>query len=349
MSDIYKKLLIESTGLIEASFRSQGYQEFNRDVQDLFPVIFNTIKGNIQLFVPVFMNRMKQEEKVQNERIKNLNLEIRINSMAARNAYTYPAISDTTSATLLNTLVAPFAPVIMVLNGFKFLSENSQTMEEVENKGGLVVFPSKLNKMKVLTFETKGLLQALREEERTAILLHEIGHWARIDPFVKMLSFSMLALIPPITIFCLIGIVAMSRSKEWEADAFAKKCGYGEQLANALENISVNRRQDVNFFLKIGDMFLKIMAHINNVIDHILPIHAYPSIAKRVKALREAEINDGYKIQEGDFTLEEILFIREEILQEGFIKDKLYSLIRPICHKFDQKVGRDVKKLFPIK
>lgn len=343
----YKTSLLECV-LHEKSFSSEGLKEFDKDVQNLFPMIFNVIKGRFQYLIPLFASRAKSEEKIQSERIKNLNLEIRINASVHRNAYTYPSFTGRLAPTLMQTILPAFAPLMVVVNGYNFLSKNSHIMENTVNKNGVVIFPNEIKKIKCLSYVTKGTLQALKEEERTAVLLHEIGHWVKINPILNKMGLVVLStFIPPLALFCLIGGIAYARSAEWEADAFAKQCGYGPQLANALENMSINTRKDINFFLKFSDWFIKIFSHIHNVVDVILPISTHPSVSKRVKTLHDAELHDGYVMTESDIDFEDLIFLREEFLQEG-TKEALYGALRPLCNKFDKIVAPNLNKFFPV-
>jgi len=332
----------------EKAVGSEGKKEFDSSVQKFFPMIWNSFGGVWQILFPIATSRNKSEEIIQKKHIHNLDLNIRTNSYPGRMAYTYPSMTTAAGATFATWVLSPAAlgSIGFVLNGYKFLNKNSSLLKKAKNVNGVIVFPSELKKLKILSFLSKGLMQQLKEEERTAILLHEIGHWVNMEPFIHKSLATALSPIaryfPFLNLPILIGTIVFNRKSEWKADAFAKQVGYGNQLANALENITINTRKDAQFFQKINDYIIKFMTHISNVIDVFLPISPYPSIKKRTNELRDSESfldNHLFQLTESELIM----------LNEGIIKDKINEKIAPLCHAFDKNIAKQMNKIFPIK
>lgn len=137
------------------------------------------------------------------------------------------------------------------------------------------------NNKRIVIFDT--LIDQSTEEEVVAVLAHELGHWYYNHVFVTLLTvqvqlfvlfylFSLLTQLPslfaefgfgkeqPILVgFLLFQFVYspvdsvmtffmnyMTRSKEFQADAFAKRLGYSEQLKAGLITLNKSNLSNVN-------------------------------------------------------------------------------------------------------
>lgn len=157
------------------------FPEYDKEMEKFLPVVWNDIKGGIQTILPLTTSRLTKEEEIIKKYIKNINIEIRLQSGTSRNAYTYPAMESKTQAQITNLPILGF--LYFIYKSSRLMS-NEKIFNEVKFNNGLVIFPSKAKKYKFLVFVTKGLITTLTEEERVAVILHEIGHWAKVKPTI---------------------------------------------------------------------------------------------------------------------------------------------------------------------
>jgi len=248
------------------------FTEYDAQMEKFFPTAWNNIKGNMQFMFPIATGRLAKEEAFVKKHIKNVDIEIRVNSMSGRNAWTIPGISGVGGVQI---------SMITLVNLFYFCPKSIQQMNKSDllmtihsdpNKK-IVMFPAmKGKKMKILIFVTKGLLTHLEPEERLAVYLHEIGHWAYVaKSFGAWANKAIQAVVTPYFGW-INGLVAiyLYRSAEYASDTFAKAAGLSDELSSALNKITIDvRRKKVSWLIRLSDSVLKFMVKIHNVIDKI--------------------------------------------------------------------------------
>ena len=244
--------------------------------------------------------------------------------MVQPNAYTLPSIQTT-----LGAQVAGFTGLAYILYGLVKLSKSGL---ELQSSSKNIIQMANKGNINMLLWQTIGLKDILPEPElRHAIYLHEIGHWVRYEPvfgsiisriFGDRQNFPILGpLIVPLSI---VGIV-LGRSAEWKADEFAKKAGYGKELAESLRRMGYTVRSNSNIYVKIQDYMRAYWFKIHNVVDKFLPVTIHPSMRKRTAALSESEI-----------------------INEGIIKDGAMFALRTLLSPLDKFISKNVKQLFPM-
>jgi Zn-dependent protease with chaperone function len=297
------------------------YKDLDEQMSKFFPSIWNDLKGIFQMYFPIASSINSKETQMLTSKIKGLDLEVRINASAGRNAWTLPAVESTGGATAL-MVTGPVGLLFFILNGMTKMSKFSNQMftqtKILPNK--VVKFPEL--PVKFLVFETKGMLQDMAPEQRTAVILHELGHWSYIAPVLQSSTAQLISLVrifpaaAPVALPFLIASIAYSREAEWKADSFAKKFGYAKELSDALQQIGLTVRQDVSWYNQVGDWITKLIMTIQNAVDLFLPIMGHPSIKRRKEALAAPALY------------------------------KLLNLAKPICNKIDAGLSGKVHKLF---
>ena len=81
--------------------------------------------------------------------------------------------------------------------------------------------------------------KALPARIQTAVLLHEVGHLRKNHQAKRLLNILT-------AVFARDRFNAMCRAQEFEADAYAKQCGFGEELA-ALYTALIHTGQDARY------------------------------------------------------------------------------------------------------
>tara|TARA_R110000824_G_scaffold211083_3_gene397072 strand:+ start:93 stop:986 length:894 start_codon:yes stop_codon:yes gene_type:complete len=138
-------------------------------------------------------------------------------------------------------------------------------------------------------FVTAGTLTHMSPESRMGIYLHELGHWVDAaekipkqmleDPQRERIYFA----------FNQMHARHNTRYQEFDADNFAKKMGYGEELATGLGQL-VDRRKNVHFFARLNDSNMKIAVDADNRHEEKgkkFNTRGYPSIERRQEWLRD--------------------------------------------------------------
>jgi len=344
---------------------------------EYFPTILNYISGVLQMaYVPILSQQIHEEEKMLSTRLRNLNIEVRLNNDYSRNAWTVPfmkSLFHVQAATSAGHYV-PFGDEVsflymLIQSLIKRKDIKNLTNIKVIKKNKTVIFPS--SDVKFLAFETKGLYTDMDDGERTAILLHEVGHWITFSSLRKAVVFDSFAnylerafrtvsfsdiLRNPATAVAAISVthelpllltiatillgvltIFFVRQAEWKSDAFAKHCGYAPELISAFEKFSTVREY-ANWIVKTGDYITKIFIFVQNYIDRVFPVFSHPSIKRRIAALRDDVFYDN-KLSE----------IEMAILYEGWFTDKVKEkaldyVIKPMCKNVDRMVSYIMKK-----
>jgi len=317
------KFILEAVG---------DFPEFDKQMKWFMPVVWNDIKGGVNMVLPLTTSRIKKEEDMLRKYIKNLDMEVRLHSGSIRTAYTYPAMRTTTQAALSS---------LKIIGALYFIHKSGKLMRDEKifdkaiSKNGIAIFPKEAQKFKILVFVTKGLLTTLDEKERVAVILHEIGHWARVerlkDSAAEGIAGGLGVSIPflaPFAFILLVLSIADRRAAEYEADRFAKKLGYGIELKSALDKLSIVVRKKVSFLIKMTDVIQRIFVKIHNFVDKFLPTTLYPSIKKRKAALSD-------------------WILIEDDIKKSLNQSK--NKVRPLFRIIDGILSKILKYIFPIK
>ncbi len=65
--------------------------QYTIEMTEYFPTILNYISGVLQMaYVPILSQQIHEEEKMLSTRLRNLNIEVRLNNDYSRNAWTVP-------------------------------------------------------------------------------------------------------------------------------------------------------------------------------------------------------------------------------------------------------------------
>lgn len=145
----------------------------------------------------------------------------------------------------------------------------------------------------ISVFITYGMLNNATPEQRTAIYLHEIGHW--VDAALSIPTYVInhpdkesifLASNMTYQRYC-------TRYQELTADKFAKDLGYGEELASGLDSL-VEVRKNISIIHRFGDWLLKNAVAQQNKAEkegdqRYTTANSYPSIDTRKRYLRDEE------------------------------------------------------------
>jgi len=313
-------------------------KESEEQMKKFFPSIWNSLKGNFQILVPLTTTKLTKETAIMKKYIKGLEFEVRLNHSPSRNAYTYPSVKTTGGAQLMSIPI--FGALMYTAAGLAYVGK-SKLLQRARSMDGIVMFPR--SDLRVLAFETKGLLTDLDETERVAVMLHEIGHWAKINPVIGRVAISLFDLpariasevipaLAPLGFAISICFNLVSRSAEKQADLFAKQMGYGNELASALDRILLRPRTDVSWFNSLGDWITKIIMTIQNIFDQVFPfLYSYPSAEKRKTYLTQEQLH-----------------LEMQAVNENIMNITM-KLLLPICHKLDKKIAPNLKTMFPVK
>jgi Zn-dependent protease with chaperone function len=260
-------------------------------LKEFFPALWSSIRGNIEMIFPIITTELKRSQRIFYDHSKGLNMRAYKNASNQPNMYTMPAVSHkiTMQALGLPAIGLPLSLIYFVL-ALPELNTNDIDIKKSDRR--MVEFTSS-RKIEIATWETAGLFDIVgRDSDKIfAIQLHETGHWVNWQPVLTSKLFGVLStnffkMTPLVLLFAILNIV-YGRAGEWKADAFAKKAGYGQVLANALDDIGYNVREDADIFIQLLDHMRVIMIRIIDAIDEYLPISTHPSVRRRTAILRE--------------------------------------------------------------
>jgi hypothetical protein len=346
---------------------------FRQELASFFPAIHNyinafseTISQERMKKTPIFYNEMNFLKRY----IKNLDIEIRIDSSPTKQVWSLPWLED------LQTLKRPI-PIIntslfsQVWNKEKIV-ERAKKLTNPEIRGDKIIYPS--SDIKILLFESKGLIPVLEtERQRISIALYEIGMWG-VEPkyilqfgagwFVVSLSSSLTTILEtispfldkpsyyimhfPIIALVIAGtmlITAAYRARTEEADRYVKKLGYGNDYSEVLEITHMKIRNDATYFISILDQIRNTFNKMHQVLPKFISIFTPEhNIKDRIGKLRENDLlnpnTNPYKQ----------LLEEDEIILSSKDQNDLKILTKQakmICNHVDKMLARKINIILP--
>lgn len=295
------KFLIESIG---------EYPEIDDDLSHWykgFKIWWAKTKANFSFFNTC--KELPKETKLIRDIVKGLNISVYAYPDSDRNAFVIPGFyvgADKNAAELYkeyrkkyphHLMVNPFCighdffSVLMVnqLKQLVLMRKFSYTNDSKRPGKRKIIFKNVTTPISV--FVTYGMLNNATPEERTAVYLHEIGHW--IDAALSLPSWVMKHPDKE-SIFLYSNMIYQrycTRYQELNADKFAKDLGYGEELATALDSL-VGIRKNISIIYRFGDWLCKnAVAAQNEDETYGIGVSAsnYPSMRTRKRYLRDEE------------------------------------------------------------
>jgi Zn-dependent protease with chaperone function len=189
------------------------------------------------------------------------------------------------------------------------------------------------NNLQVAVWLSKGIIGSLSEEEKTATVLHEIGHWVEFEPLFHETIFQHYA---PAT-FALLALIK-ARSGELRADKFAARMGYSEEMEAALKKMNRGIRTNISILGKISDYNNVIHSAIHSYLDKKRGSYTHPNIDERIKNIKNVE---------EQMKVFEYIILREEALNED-LSNFFYSTVKLLISPLDKLVAKHVNLLFPL-
>lgn len=243
------------------------YDDIDRDLNEFFPML-NLLWKSITTKLED-SKTYKPEEKYINSVIKGNHISLKMYpAVGMINAMTIPGLKSWTG---LNKLTLETYITLLKKNEKRF--NKLQNAKPGPNRE--VHLPS--IGMPILLLITQPLMQRLTPEERIALYLHEIGHWA----FTKDIRDAFVFQSHPLSaLFNFIEIIRLKQAAEKKADLFAKQCGYGKEMQDVLKSVLIPRTK-VHALITLWDVIRwpLYMFAMN------LPMEAHPAIWKRIKYL----------------------------------------------------------------
>lgn len=305
-------------------------------LRTFFPYLFNSIKGNIQFFFPNFTGESPRLSKIWKEHVTGIDIITGDVASPIPNAFTIPGIPSKGKSVILSI------PIIRLYILNYMMTQSTRKITGTPGKNGQVIIKSNTPNVRLVSWSTKGLNGMLDDRELLSVHLHELGHWANVDPVINSaisrIVSNIFLTVPVISIPLYIYSIYNGRLGEWAADGFAKNCGYGQELSNALVKLGYRQRSNISILGKIDDIFNRIFIKIHNIVDTILPITIHPSVKKRVTKLRECNFNS---MDENDIR------ILNEVILEGMVSDKATSILRATFEPLDKIFAKNVNVLTP--
>lgn len=257
---------------------------------------------------------------------KGLNLQVHYLKNIQVNAFTIPSSID---PEFDNRSVLIDYPIIKDLYKINVLYVKLlQANIDAYTKNGIVIFTHNLPTDFVLeTYQTSRFLSLLSHDVRArfAVTLHEVGHWHSYNPYlisslVKLIGIlsgiigtisagiaflskdrtSVTILISIVVILSVIAFFMINYIKsinEENCDKFAKKLGYGEDLARAMFSFNYGSN-DFNSLNK--EKFLKYTSQLSFKIKDLIHriLHGYPSDFKRIEiGITESILNLSLEVE----------------------------------------------------
>jgi hypothetical protein len=245
----------------------------------------------------------KELDQYIKDHIVNLNLKVKYEKAEYTNAFTIPYLINPDINESSWILAMPILSQIYLINKvyLKLLKAN---IDATGNIDGVVTFTHKLPSGFVLVAYQTSRFYSLLEHDvqaRFAVMMHEVGHWHSVNPYIINSIISIFQALNAIiviigavgigllaTVFLIlnvIGVLAINYVRsinEENCDRFVKKVGYGPQLARAMYSFQYgsNDIADMN-----QDRFLQMMRKFSaKLSDFLYRIkNGYPSMDKRIE------------------------------------------------------------------
>jgi len=244
---------------------------------------------------------VKKDTDMLKKLFVNLDCEVHLVADKERNAFTIPGRDDIKEHSFMKLMSNRYL-------GEQYLKLAKIPFQDIKpGSNGKVIFPSQAKSVdKLIIFATWGLLTHLEPEERIAIYLHEIGHWAYAARMVprQMLMNSVEATgdaVDPASgarvfsynaqLLANVMMTYLRRYNEYESDLYAYKGGYGEQLKSGLDKL-VDRRKNIDWLTRLSDWLNRLASDAMDTADDIGD--SYPTVAQRKKQMDYAKKNPEY-------------------------------------------------------
>lgn len=287
MKSINKFLVNEATG---------EYPELDRISESFWKTLFLGFKERSQIFD---YKEYPKETALISSAASGIKFVVRVVPSMERNAFVIPGI-DASDFSDWNKRANKWkrANRIFFLNippmAFVYLTSIDRLLklknyQLVETSNGKKKFAFKESDLTINVFATYGLLQHLSKGARTAIYLHELGHW--IDA-AKNIPVQMIKDDKERIYYwhkTMLSRVANMRYEELEADNYARIAGYGKELIEGLNQL-IEPRDHVTWLTKINDSEIAAAVEADNRLEaehNKFRIDQYPSIEKRKQELEK--------------------------------------------------------------
>jgi Zn-dependent protease with chaperone function len=270
-----------------------------------------------------------------------------------------------------------------------------------KDKNNKIILTSKISNKILPLFIEKSLYHKITRNELMSLYLHEIGHWINYRLYfpklllssifqIQYLFLNPLLFVPSITgaaglssyltnsafttmlfncivLYLIIGICiaslisAIQVKNEFDSDSFAKKMGYGEELANIFKkdisntlplrlendaNLSSLTKKSIIMMSMLSPIVYSLFWYLKSDPDE--SIESHPNHDKRVKLLLADSIN---YVKSNEFLIYEnfenfrIKYICESMENVNF--PGIYSSFDSLFTNFDNFIFSNAKTLFP--
>lgn len=297
----------------------------DEELRYFFPYLMNKINSKQDYLYPQFTKRRPDQELIIQPKLKNLTIKIYEDRNPSFDAYTIPMIQDS------RDLISPDKRTALF---FSIINKNSlKNFNAVAKDKENIIFNNP-NNLQIAVWMSKGIIgSSLTESEKTAIILHEIGHWVEFEPLFQETIFQYYA---PAT-FALLAVIK-ARTGELRADKFAARMGYSEEMEIVLKKTTRGVRSNISILGKISDYNNVIHSAIHSYLDKKRGSYTHPNIDERIRNIKNVE--EQMKV------FDHILF-REEALNED-LSNFFYSTVKLLISPLDKLVAKHVNLLFPL-
>jgi hypothetical protein len=247
----------------------------------------------------------KELDRYIKDHVINLNLKVNYIKTDEIDVFTYPFLPtpELNKNRWMNDL--PILSDVYKINNIylELLKANIDATGDID---GVVTFTyKKLPSNFILSvYQTSGAYTLLKHDiqARFAIMMHEVGHWYSVNPYIATSVISILqainiifGIIGAVTIGFLVILVIVLNAiglliinyidsvNEENCDRFVKKIGYGPQLARGLFNLKYGNNS--NLVEMDQDRFLQIMQKFSSKLTDFLNRinYGYPSTNRRIQ------------------------------------------------------------------
>ena len=253
-------------------------------LKTFMPYLTNQLIGQFQMMFPSFTKIDDRSQKLLNDRISGASFTASRIEGPIVNAMTIPGLTDKRLSSFMSIPIAQF------LLAYQMVDQTNKTIKPTAGRNGKVVLKCSYPKAHIFSWSTAGLGGIVNDDELMAIHLHEIGHWAYVKaPVYSTVAKMLMKIIPAFSVPLYVLGLYYGRLGEYQADNFAKACGYGQPLQKSLIKLGYRQRTNISILGKLDDLLNLCMTKIMNFTDNIIPISTHPSMRNRVSALRESD------------------------------------------------------------